>query len=731
MPAPSAPPPLGVHLTPTGASVAVLAMHAEAVEVCLFTDGEERRLPLTGRTHGVWHGHLDGVTHGQRYGLRAHGPWEPARGHRYNPAKLLLDPYARAIDGHISWGPAVFAHEVDGETWLPLDGRAFEGGAAIPNDEDSAADVPHGVVVAPPQADLSLQPKVSWPETVIYEAHVRGLTMRHPKVPADERGTYAALGHPAVVEHLTRLGVTTLELLPIHAIGDEPALVRRGLRNYWGYSTLSFFAPEPRYATAAARKAGPDAVIVELAQAIRTLHEAGIEVVLDVVYNHTAEGGVEGPMFSLRGLDAATYYRLDSRGRDLDVTGTGGTLDFRNAWTVRLALDSLRYWVTAFGVDGFWFDLATTPARGTAGFEPDHPFLVALRTDPVLSRVKLIAEPWDVGHHGWRTGQFPAPFSEWNDRFRDDVRTFWLADAAETRRHEGVLGHGVRHLATRLAGSADFFSWSASLDAAPRTPTASVNFVTAHDGFTLADLTAYERTQTEATGDGGAAGADDNRAWNHGVEGETNDAHVLSARRRSMRALLGTLLLATGVPMITAGDELGRTQHGNNNAYCLDDETSWLDWGDDRPDQPEQLERWRQDLLATTAALLRWRRELTALRQDRFFAGRAVHTDGTTDLGWFAADGTLMDHDRWHDASLRTLQMFLYDPTPRGSVLIVLHAGDEPVPLTLPPTPWARSFHLLWDSAFEHPDDVPHVTTPAGGGVVVAERSVRLYRALR
>jgi glycogen operon protein len=718
---PHGPWPLGLTPAEGGVHAAVLAAHAEAVDVCLLDDDGrgglvERRLPLTERTHGVWHGWLPGVREGQRYGLRVHGPWWPGRGQRHNPAKLLLDPYARALTGALRWGPEVFGHEVDATTWEPLPGPVR---AEPPSQRDSAAFVPHAVVVGAPLADPAERPRTPWSRTVIYEAHVRGLTMLHPAVPEEQRGTYAGLAHPAVVEHLLDLGVTAVELLPIQAVADEPALVRRGLRNYWGYNTLAFFAPEPRYATAAANRAGPRAVLAELRAAIAALHAAGLEVILDVVYNHTAEGGRTGPMLSFRGLDSATYYRLDDEGRDADVTGTGNSLDFRQPRVVQLALDSLRYWVQAFGVDGFRFDLAPTLARGHHGFDPDHPFLVAAGADPVLADVKLIAEPWDVGPGGWRTGQFPPPFTEWNDRYRDAVRTFWLADAGALAAGEGP-GHGVADLATRLAGSADLFS------ARDRGPHASVNFVTAHDGFTLADCTAFEHKHNQANGEHNADGHNDNRSWNHGVEGWTApgaDTDLIEAlRRRSMRNLAGTLLLSVGVPMITAGDELGRTQGGNNNPYCLDDETSWLHW------QP--LPGWRQDLLATFRALLRLRREHPVLGTGRFFDGRTVHPDGTTDLAWFAADGTVMDQHRWHDRHVRTLQMLVHGaPSAARSVLLVLHGDLDDGPVRLPAEPWAPSWRLLWDSATERPGDAVDGVTPAGTEVAVTALSLRVYQA--
>jgi isoamylase len=724
----SGPWPLGLTLTGGGAHAAVFAAHADAVEVCLLDDDgtggwHERRVPLTERTHGVWHSFLPGVCEGQRYGLRVHGPWAPVLGQLHNPAKLLLDPYARAVTGEVRWGSEVFGHVVDDDTWLPVGGPGSA--SRVRDPRDSAASVPHGVLVAPPVADPAERPRVPWGDTVVYEAHVRGLTRLHPDVPVEQRGTYAALAHPAVVDHLQRLGVTTVELLPVHAIVDEPALVRRGLTNYWGYNTLGFFAPEQQYASPAARAAGPAAVLAELRQAVRSLHAAGLEVLLDVVYNHTCEGGADGPFLSLKGIDRESYYLLGSHGHDIDVTGCGNSLDFRQARVVQLALDSLRYWVQAFGVDGFRFDLAPTLARGREGFDPDHPFLVAARADPVLADVKLVAEPWDVGPGGWRTGQFPPPFAEWNDRFRDTVRTFWLADAGRISRG-GHHGHGVRDLATRLAGSADFFS------AGDRGAHASVNFVTAHDGFTLADCTAFEHKHNDGNGEHNADGHDDNRTWNHGVEGwtaeGTPDRRVEELRRRSMRNLLGTLLLAPGVPMITAGDEIGRTQHGNNNAYCRDDETSWVDWEGHRLD-------WRADLLATVRALVRLRRELAVLRQPTLLTGRPVRGDGATDLAWFAADGKPMDPHRWHDPAQRSLQVFWHGhPVGAESVLLVVHGDLDDGKVQLPGRPWAASWSLLWDSAYEHPTHPLHVEgyeLTAGGGtqVPVTALSLQLYRA--
>ncbi|MFN8077123.1 MAG: glycogen debranching protein GlgX [Kineosporiaceae bacterium] len=720
MPTRHRPHPLGVRPREDGVDVAVLASQADHVDFCVLRPGRggqfvEERVALPSQTHGVWHGFVPGVGVGDRYGLRVHGRWEPHRGLRHNPAKLLLDPYARAVEGPVVLRPELFGHTV---------GADLIGDTTTIDHRDSAPYAPHGVVVAPGRPRTA-RPRIPWADTIVYEAHVRGLTMNLPGVPQELRGTYAGLAHPATVEYLVNLGVTTLELLPVHAISDEPSLARRGLPNYWGYSTLGYFAPHAGYA--ASRTAL--GTVAEFREMVDTLHDAGLEVILDVVYNHTCEAGVDGPTLSFRGLDAATYYRLDAYGRDVDSTGCGNSLDFSHARVVQLTLDSLRYWVEDLGVDGFRFDLATTLARGRDGFDPDHPFLVAARADPVLADVKLVAEPWDVGPHGWRTGQFPPPFSEWNDRFRDSVREFWLAGAA--RAAAGWATGGVRDLATRLAGSADVF-------AALRGPTASVNFITAHDGFTAHDLTAYDVKHNEDNGEDNRDGSGDNRSWNHGVEGQTSDEAITAARHRSLRNLLGTLLLSTGVPMLVAGDEFGRTQGGNNNPYCQDNEISWVDW---------QWQPWQADLLESVRFLVHLRRTHPVLRQERFFAGRPVHPDGTKDLAWFGPDGAEMDHARWHDAGLRTLQMYLhaveggYRATPSGpaappshhadeSLLMILHGAGEAAEVALPSGPWGRGYRLLWDSALPLPPAGRSPVLPAGAGVQVEPLSMRVYAVI-
>jgi glycogen operon protein len=640
------------------------------------------------------------VRSGQRYGLRADGPWRPDQGLRYNPAKLLLDPYARGIEGDVSWLPQVFGHQVD---------AALEGDDVILSTLDSAAAMPRCVVVdgafdwgddRPPRRPLA--------DTLIYETHVRSLTMRHPEVPERLRGTYAGMCHPSVIAHLTSLGVTAIEVLPVQAFTTEPEVAQRGLTNYWGYNTLGFFAPHARYAAAT----DPQGVLDEFKGMVKAFHAAGLEVILDVVYNHTAEQSRHGASLSWRGLDNRAYYRLDERGQDIDVTGCGNTLDLRHAMVCRMVLDSLRYWVTECHVDGFRFDLAVALGRGkNDDFDPDHPFLVALRTDPVLTRVKLIAEPWDIGVHGWRTGQFPPPFSEWNDRFRDTVRTFWLQDVGASS--GGHPSHGVRELATRMAGSQDLFG------ARDRGPIASVNFVAAHDGFTVADLTRYNTKHNGANGEGNRDGADGNRSWNHGVEGPTDDEAIASARRRSMRNLLASTLLATGVPMLNGGDEFGRTQGGNNNAYCQDNEISWFDWS---------LAGWQRDLLQTTQFLSRLRCQFPVLRQRSFFTGDEVHEDGSMDLAWFDAEGEPMDNGRWEDAATRTLLMLLNGAwLGHRSFLVVLHGGLEDAKVTLPEVPGLTAYQLLWDSSQERPD-APDAAVPPGR-IQVRGTSIRLYAA--
>ncbi|MGE9809190.1 glycogen debranching protein GlgX [Janibacter sp. G1551] len=705
---PDLPPAPGMTLVPGGATFCVYAGHADTVWACLYDTGDtagtsERRIELTERAHGWWYGFLEGVGPGQRYNVRVDGPWDPDNGHRHNVEKVLLDPYAKAIEGDVTWGPEVFGHRVDDH---------FAGDDGIISPLDSRGHVPRCVVV-----DDSFdwggveRPNRPLVESVLYEVHVKEMTRLHPDVPEHLRGTYAGMAHPAVIAHLQRMGVTTVELLPVQAHVDERELVQRGSANHWGYNTIGFFAPQASLASSD----DPHEVLREFKGMVRLLHEAGIEVILDVVYNHSGEQSVHGATLAFRGLDGRAYYRLDGRGRDIDVTGCGNTMDLRHPVVARLVLDSLRHWVTEYHVDGFRFDLAVALGRGRNDeYDPDHPFLVALRTDPVLSRVKLIAEPWDVGMHGWRTGQFPPPFSEWNDRYRDGMRTFWLTDLDHAvTGEEAHSGHGVREVATRLAGSDDLFG---TRDRGPR---ASVNFVTAHDGFTLADLTAYEQKHNEANGEDNRDGSSHNRSFNHGVEGPTDDEAILTRRRRSMRNLLGSLLLSTGVPMLSSGDEYGRSTLGNNNTYNQDNELTWLRW---------EHEPWEEDLLETTAFLSRLRREKPALHQRRFFSGRTVNEDGSRDLAWFGADGQEMSDGAWADPSAHTLQMYLNGAwIDAESILLVIHGGPHDTEVTLPSPPGLSAYSLLWDSAAERPAEAGAAQAP--GPVTVTGSSLRVYCA--
>ncbi len=693
-------PPLGATYDGRGAHFVLWSEAAEAVELCLFgADGAETRIGLTETTDCAWHCYAAGVRPGQRYGYRVHGPYDPSRGHRCNPAKLLQDPYARAIDGELDPNAAVFGAAGD-----PL--------ATTADPRDSAAFVPRSVV-AHDDFDWGddRRPAVPWADTVIYELHVRGFTRRHPEVPAHLRGSYAGLGHPAAISHLTTLGVTAVELLPVHQFVSEPVVTRRGLTNYWGYNTLAFFAPHAGYSAGG----GGGGQIREFKEMVRSLHAAGLEVILDVVYNHTAEGGEDGPTLSFRGIDNRAYYRLkpgDPR-RYTDYSGCGNTLDLRRPAMLRLALDSLRYWAGEMHVDGFRFDLAPALARSFHDFDRRSAFFAAIHQDPVLSRVKLIAEPWDAGDGGYQVGRFPTPWSEWNGAYRDTVRTFWSAAPV-----------GVRTLGSRLSGSSDLYQEPG------RATFASVNFVTSHDGFTLRDLVSYERKHNEANQENDADGEHDNRSSNNGAEGETPDPEVNALRRRTVRNLLATLLVSTGVPMITAGDEMWRTQRGNNNAYCHDDETSWVDWQLDGG----ELEGAR-DLLAFTRRLIALRAASPVLRRPAFFSGQPA-ADGVKDLAWFRPDGGELTHDDWHAGSARTLGMYLngralHRGGPRGepvvddSYLAIFHAGQETVAFTLPGRAWAVGYQVVFDTAV---DDPP---AAAGEEIQLTGRSVVLLRALR
>ncbi|WP_147680172.1 glycogen debranching protein GlgX [Actinomyces ruminicola] len=690
---------LGATLIEDGADFVVVAPRADAVDLCLLEVdstgriSSERRIGMHGPVHGAWSAHVPGVRAGQRYGYRAHGQWNPAEGLLFNPRKLLLDPYARAIDGAPRLGPELYAHAVDAElspTYVPF----------LPSELDSAGHTALGVVTGE-QFPVVPGPKVPRERTVIYETHVKGFTHSMPGVPPELRGTYAGLAHPAAVSHLRSLGITTIELLPVHAAFSEAFLLQRERKNYWGYSTLSYFAPEPSYATRAAREAGPQAVLDEFRGMVSLLHEAGLEVIMDVVYNHTCESGMDGPALSLRGLDNLEYY-LHAPHRPaqyVDVTGTGNTVDFRSTRAVQLVLDSLRYWAGDVGVDGFRFDLAVTLGRDASEFQSRHPLLIGMATDPVLQHAKLIAEPWDIGPGGWRTGEFPAPFHDWNDRYRGTVRSFWLHDASEMSK--GRPGNDLRDLATRLSGSADMFGYGEYPGG--RGPLASINFVTAHDGFTLRDLVCYDYKHNLANGEDNRDGTDDNRSWNHGFEGPLPEGMgggpIEILRRRSSRNVLGTLLVSAGTPMLLGGDEMGRTQDGNNNSYCQDSEISWYDWN---------LTTWQRDLIATTRFLINLRDEHPVLRPVSFASGSTQNCDALPDLSWFRANADPMDVAAWHDPWTRVVQM-LRSGTAMGDddLLLVINGSLSQADVTLPEghgTDW----HLMWDSTWAVPR--PHTS---------------------
>src|SRR5690348_9324783 len=609
--------PLGATYDGVGTNFALFSSVAERVELCLFDDaGAEERVHLHERDAFVWHGYLPGVGPGRRYGYRVHGPYDPAAGHRCNPAKLLLDPYAKAIDGSVAWGPAVFSYEF--------------GSPEKRNDEDSAPNVPRSVVVNP-YFDWAADrpPGMPYHESVIYEAHVRGLTMRHPGVPEAERGTYLGMSHPVVIEHLRGLGVTAVELMPVHQFVTDAFLTERGLTNYWGYNTIGFFAPHNDYAFAGTR----GEQVQEFKSMVRALHQAGIEVILDVVYNHTAEGNHLGPTLSLRGVDNRAYYRLvdDNPRYYLDFTGTGNSLNVRHHDSLRLIMDSLRYWVLEMHVDGFRFDLASSldlapsMVRQFHDIDRQDAFFVLVHQDPVISQVKLLAEPWDVGEGGYQVGGFPSLWTEWNGRYRDTVRDFWRGEPSS-------LGE----FAARLTGSSDLYQEDG------RHPIASINFVTAHDGFTLRDLVSYNEKHNDAKGEGGNDGESHNRSWNCGVEGETDDPTVLSLRRRQMRNFLTTMLLSQGVPMLAHGDEFGRTQRGNNNVYCQDNELSWMEW---------KLEPWQADLLLFTQRLVALRHSHPVFRRRRFFIGEAAQGGESHigDIAWFTPGGEHMTPEDWQN----------------------------------------------------------------------------------
>ena len=682
--------PLGANYDGFGTNFAVYSEVAQQVELCLFdAGGAERRVTLPEVDGFIWHGYLPNAEPGRRYGYRVHGPDEPTTGSRCNPHKLLLDPYAKAIDGHFHWEQSLFGYNF-GEP----DSR---------NDADSARAMPKSVVINPYfDWGMDRPPQHGYADSVIYEAHVKGLTATHPDIPPAIRGTYSAIAHPVIIDHLKSLGVSAIELMPVHHFANDSVLLERGLSNYWGYNTIGFFAPDSKYSASRT----PGGQVQEFKAMVRALHEAGIEVILDVVYNHTAEGNHLGPTLSFRGIDNAAYYRLvdDDKRYYMDYTGTGNSLNVGHPHALQLIMDSLRYWVTEMHVDGFRFDLAATLAREFYDVDRLSAFFELVQQDPTVSQVKLIAEPWDVGPGGYQVGNFPPQWTEWNGKYRDTVRDFWRGEAAS-------LGE----FAYRISGSADLY------EATARRPVASINFVTAHDGFTLRDLVSYNDKHNDANGEGNNDGESHNRSWNCGVEGPTCDAEVNALRNRQQRNFITTLLLSQGVPMICHGDELGRTQRGNNNGYCQDNELTWVDW--------EHADVALQSFTASVSAL---RANHPVFRRKRFFNGRPVRrrgSEGLPDISWFRPDGSEMSDEDWDSGFGKSIAVYLNgqgipDLDPRGrrvvddSFVMCFNGHHEGLEFILPPA----EFGAAWQ---------PVVDTAAGPGEVSDAAPVKAADAIR
>jgi isoamylase len=671
--------PLGATYDGMGTNFSLFSEIAERVELCLFDDaGRETAITLPEVDGFVWHGYLPNIGPGQRYGYRVHGPYDPGSGLRCNPHKLLLDPYAKAVDGKVDWHPSLFSYEFDRP-----DQR---------NEDDSAPFLPKAVVINPYfNWGTDRPPARPYNETVIYEAHVKGLTFLNRNIPLEMRGTYAGLSHPAMIEHFLKLGVTAVELMPVHQFVHDHSLRQRGLRNYWGYNTIGFLAPDAAYSSSGT--SGQQ--VQEFKAMVRDLHEAGIEVILDVVYNHTAEGNHLGPTLSMRGIDNASYYRLVDGQPEyyMDYTGTGNTLNVRHPHTLQLIMDSLRYWVLEMHVDGFRFDLAATLAREFYDVDRLSAFFDLVQQDPTVSQVKLIAEPWDVGPGGYQVGNFPPQWTEWNGKFRDTVRDFWRGEPA-------TLGE----FAARISGSPDLYEHSS------RRPVASINFVTAHDGFTLRDLVSYNEKHNEANGEGNRDGESHNRSWNCGVEGETDDLEIIELRAQQRRNFLATLFLSQGVPMLLHGDETGRTQRGNNNGYCQDNDITWLDWA--------QVD---EELLRFTTQVSQLRREHPVFRRRRFFDGRPVRRGAGAplpDIAWFTPDSREMSEEDWEAGFGKSVAVFLNgegipDRNARGervvddSFIMIFNAHDGSIDFTLPPPEWGAKWEIVLDTA------TPQLAQPA------------------
>ncbi len=688
--------PLGATYDGAGTNFSIFSEVADRVELCLFDDqNNEMKIDLPEVTGHCWHGYFPGIEPGQRYGYRIHGPWAPEQGTRCNPAKLLLDPYAKAIDGDIIWDEAVFPYQ-------------FSAGPDVRNDADSAPFMPKCIVQQPFfdwAGDRQLQRP--WHETIIYELHVKGFTALHPDVPEDLRGTYAGLAHPAAIEHLKQLGVTAVELMPVHYFVQDNHLVEQGLRNYWGYNSISYFAPHADFAA----DKRPGVAIAEFKQMVKAMHQAGIEVILDVVYNHTAEGNHYGPVLSFKGIDNAYYYRTmegDQR-HYMDYTGTGNSLNMRHPHVLQLIMDSLRYWILEMHVDGFRFDLAAALARELHEVHRLSAFFDIIQQDPVISQVKLIAEPWDVGEGGYQVGNFPPGWSEWNGKYRDCLRDLW-------RGQDETLAE----FASRFTGSSDLYADDT------RNPFASINFMTAHDGFTMRDLVSYNDKHNLANGEGNRDGTDDNRSWNCGAEGPTDDPEILALRARQQRNFLVTLMLSQGIPMLLAGDEFSRTQHGNNNAYCQDNEISWIDWSN-----------LDQDLHAFTKRLIAFRHAHPAFRRRRWFQGRAIHGTNCKDIAWFTHVGKQMNDEHWDEWFAKSLAIFINgdtipNPNTRGepitdnSFYLIFNAHYEALEYTLPAKRWGEHWIKQLDTMHGWIDNTHAYAS--GSKLTVGPRSVMLLQ---
>jgi len=691
------PHPRGATWDGKGVNFALFSAHATRVEVCLFDHAghETARIPLPEYRDETWHGYVPGIGPGQYYGYRVHGPYEPDAGHRFNPHKLVLDPYARAHIGELKWDPAVFAYKLD----HPDKDLAYD-------DRDSAPFMPKCVVVDPNFSweREAKRARIPWDRTIVYETHVKGYTKLHPGVPENERGTYRGLSHPDVVGYIQSLGVTSVELLPVHTFINDSFLLERNLTNYWGYNSIGFFAPDPRYAADTAT------TLQEFKEMVARFHDAGLEVIIDVVYNHTAEGNELGPTLSFKGIDNASYYRLmpDKKRYYVNDTGTGNTLNLSNPAVIQMVCDSLRYWVQEMHVDGFRFDLGTILAREPGGFDTHNGFMKAMMQDPALARVKLIAEPWDCGPGGYQVGGFPPGCAEWNDKFRDTVRDYWRGEA------------NVTALAPRLVGSPDVFNHRG------RQPWASVNFITAHDGFTLHDTVSYDEKHNDANGEGNRDGHSHNRSWNHGAEGPSDDGEINGLRERQMKNMLATLLLSQGTPMLLAGDEFARTQQGNNNAYCQDNEISWVDWNhDDRAHR----------LIEFTREVIEMRHQYPILRRVRWLTNRFDEELEVKDLEWINANGSPMKDEQWEDAGQRCFGLLLDGRARETGVrrrgelttlLLVMNAWHEIVPFKLPDPPGGAGWTLRLDTV--RPDLPDEQRYEAGSVYDVTGRSLLLFQ---